>query len=151
MHSAADLAYMRDTANLTLVDRAILEHRTTIDDGMGGSETVTTYTGGIPCRVAPMRVQAAEGLVGGQLQGGLPWEVTLPAGTVIDVSDRLNVGGTLVDETVTGGRWFEALAIYAQWTNETARQVLCAETVEMPRTVEVVFDHFPKLAASIAA
>lgn len=131
MLSAADLAYMRDTANLTLTDRAILEHRTTIDDGMGGSETVTTYTGGIPCRVAPMRVQAAENLVGGALQGGLPWELTIPHGSVIDVSDRLNVGGTLngtaPNQTIDGGRNFEVLALYGQWTSITALQCLCAE------------------------
>ena len=57
MHSAADLAYMRDTQNLTLTDRAILEHRSCGVDGMGGTVTVLTYTGNIPCRVAPMRVQ----------------------------------------------------------------------------------------------
>lgn len=100
---------------------------------MGGSITVITYTGDIPCRVAPMRVQAAEALVGGQLQGQLPWEITLPAGTPLDVSDRLNVGGTLVGDPPAQfveegtGRWFEVLAIYAAWTSETARQCLCAE------------------------
>jgi hypothetical protein len=125
--SAADLAYTRQTQGLTLSDRAILEHRSEESDGMGGSITVITWTGDIPCRVAPMRVQAAEALVGGQLQGGLPWEITLPAETVIDVSDRINVGGTLVGSEVTGGRDFEVLAIYAKWTNETARQCLCAE------------------------
>jgi hypothetical protein len=133
MLSAADLAYTRQTQALTLTDRAILQHRSEESDGMGGTITVLTYTGGIPCRVAPMRVQAAEALVGGQLQGQLPWEITLPQGTVIDVSDRLNVGGELEgtppEQTpVEGvGRWFEVLAIYAKWTNETARQCLCAE------------------------
>jgi hypothetical protein len=127
MLTAADLAYTRQTQGLTLSDRAIVEHRSEESDGMGGTITVITYTGDIPCRVAPMRVQAAEALVGGQLQGQLPWEVTLPFGTLIDVSDRLNVGGTLDGDTVTGGRNFEVLAIYAKWTNETARQCLCAE------------------------
>jgi hypothetical protein len=125
--SAADLAYTRQTQGLTLTDRAIVEHRSEESDGMGGTITVVTWTGDIPCRVAPMRVQAAESLVGGQLQGGLPWEVTIPFGTVIDVSDRINVGGTLAGSEVTGGRNFEVLAIYAKWTNETARQCLCAE------------------------
>ena len=133
MLSAEDLAFTRQTQSLTLTERAILQHRSEESDGMGGSITVITYTGDIPCRVAPMRVQAAEALVGGQLQGQLPWEITLPAGTAIDVSDRLNVGGTLTGtppgETVEEGtgRWFEVLAVYAAWTNETARQCLCAE------------------------
>jgi hypothetical protein len=133
MLSAADLAYTHQTQGLTLSERAILQHRSEESDGMGGSLTVITYTGDIPCRVAPMRVQAAEALVGGQLQGQLPWEITLPAGTVIDVSDRLNVGGQLEGEPPTQtpvegvGRWFEVLAIYGKWTLETARQCLCAE------------------------
>jgi len=131
MLSAADLAYTRQTQGLTLSERAIVQHTTTVSDGMGGEIPVLTYTDDVPCRVAPMRVQAAEALVGGQLMGQLPWQVTLPAGTVIDVSDRLNVGGALSgtppNELVEGGRWFEVLAIYAAWTNETARQCLCAE------------------------
>jgi hypothetical protein len=131
MLSAADLAYTRQTQGLTLTERAIVQHTTTVSDGMGGQLPVLTYTGDIPCRVAPMRVQAAEALVGGQLMGQLPWEITLPAGTVFDVSDRINVGGTLSgtppNEVIDGGRWFEILAIYGAWTNETARQTLCAE------------------------
>jgi len=127
MLSAADLAYTRDTQALTFRDLCILEHRSEESDGMGGTLPVLTHTEDIPCRAAPMRVQAAESLVGGQLQGGLPWEITLPAETEIDVSDRLNVGGSLIDGTITGGRWFEALAIYAAWSTETARVVLCAE------------------------
>lgn len=133
MLTAADLALTRQTQGLTLTERAILQHRASVDDGMGGWVETLTYVADIPCRVAPMRVQAAaaESIIGGQLQGGLPWQVTLPAGTAIDVTDRLNVGGllsgTAPNETVTGGRWFEVLAIYAAWTNETARQCLCAE------------------------
>jgi hypothetical protein len=132
MLTAADLAYTRQTQSLTLVERAILQHRESIDDGMGNwVDVVTGYTPDIPCRVAPLRVQAAESVIGGQLQGGLPWNVTLPAGTAVDLTDRVNVGGTLSgtapDETVDGGRWFEVIAIYAQWTNESARQCLCIE------------------------
>lgn len=133
MLTAADLAYTRQTQGLTLVERAILQHRESIDDGMGGWVDTLTYTPDVPCRVAAMRVQAgaAESLVGGQLQGGLPWNVTLPAGTVVDVTDRLNVGGTLAgtapNQTVEGGRWFEVIAIYAAWTTETARVCLCME------------------------
>ena len=131
MLTAADLAYTRATALESLVNRAIVRHTTTESDGMGGTTDVMTYTGDIPCRVAPMRVQAAEGIMGGQLMGDLPWEITLPAETAIDLSDRLNVEGVLSgtppDQTVTGGRWFEVLAKYSQWTNETACQLLCAE------------------------
>lgn len=128
MLTAADLTFTRQTQGLTLVERAVLQHRESVDDGMGGSTEVLAYTADIPCRVAPMRVQgAAEALVAGQLQGQLPWEITLPAGTELDISDRLNVGGELVGQAVEGGRWFEVLAIYAAWTNETARQCLCAE------------------------
>jgi hypothetical protein len=131
MLSAQDLAFTRQTQSLTLVDRAILQHRESVDDGMGGWVDTLTYIPDVPCRVAPLRVQAAESLIGGQLQGGLPWHVTLPAETVVDVTDRLNVGGTLQgtapDETVDGGRWFEVIAVYAAWTNESARQCLCME------------------------
>jgi hypothetical protein len=134
MLSAADLAYTRQTQGLTLVERAILQHRSEESDGMGGSLTVVSYTGDIPCRVAPLRVQgAAEALVGGQLQGQVPWEITLPAETALDVSDRLNVGGTLIgtppNQMIADGtgRWFEVLAIYAAHTLESARQCLCAE------------------------
>ena len=127
MLSAADFAYMRETQALTLTDRAIIQHTTFQDDGMGGQVPVLTYTAGVPCRIAPMRVQAAEALVGGQLQGQLPWEITVPVGTVVDVNDRLNTGGSLAGDTVTGGRWWEVLAVYGNWTNETALQLLCAE------------------------
>jgi hypothetical protein len=131
MLTADDLAYTRQTQGLTLVERAILQHRESVDDGMGGWLETLTYTPDVPCRVAPLRVQAAESLIGGQLQGGLPWNVTFTAGTVIDVTDRLNVGGTLSgtppNESVDAGRWFEVIAIYAAWTNETARQCLCME------------------------
>jgi hypothetical protein len=131
MLTAADRVYTRITQGLTFADRAIVRHTTSVDDGMGGSETVTTYTGDIPCRVAPMRVQAAEPIMAGQLSGDLPWEVTVPVGTIVDLSDRINVGGTLQgtppSETIDGGRWFEVLAVYGDWTNSTALQLLCAE------------------------
>jgi hypothetical protein len=131
MLSAADLAYTRQTQGLTLSDRAIVRHTTTESDGMGGSNQVTSYTGDIPCRVAPMRVQAAEPVMAGQITGDLPWEVTVPVGTTVDLSDRINVGGALSgtppSQTVDGGRWFEVLAIYGDWTNSTALQLLCAE------------------------
>ena len=95
MLTAQDLAYTRATALESLVNRAIVRHTTTESDGMGGTTDVMTYTGDIPCRVAPMRVQAAEPIMAGQLSGDLPWEITVPVGTVVDLSDRLNVEGVL--------------------------------------------------------
>jgi hypothetical protein len=131
MLTAQDLAYTRATQGLTLVERAIVEHREVTDDGMGGITETTTYTGDVPCRVAPMRVQAAEGVLGGQLQGDLPWEITLPYDSVIDITDRLNVAGTLSgtppNQSVSGGRWFEVMAKYGVWTNISALQCLCVE------------------------
>jgi hypothetical protein len=131
MLTAEDLAFTRQTQSLTLVQRAIVAHRSEQSDGMGGTTTTTSYTGDIACRLAPLRVQAAEAVLGGQLTGDLPWEITLPVGTIIDLSDRLNVDGTLSgtppNETVTGGRWFEVLAKYGEWTNISALQCLCAE------------------------
>jgi hypothetical protein len=131
MLTADDLAYTRATANLTLTQRAIVQHHTTGSDGMGGEIDIYAYSDDIPCRVAPMRVQAAESVSAGQLQGNLGWEITLPVGTTIDLTDRLNVGGTLSgtapNETVTGGRWWEVMAIYGDWTNSSAWQCLCQE------------------------
>ena len=130
--NAADLAYMRQTAlETTLTERAIVCHSELVDDGYGGQIPVLTYTPDIPCRVGVSRLVRGELLEAGQLRGSLPWLVTLPAGTVVDLTDTINVGGTLTgappSETIEGGRTFEVLAIYAAWTNETARQCVCGE------------------------
>jgi hypothetical protein len=129
--TADDLAYTRATQGQSLTDSAIIEHLETMEDGMGGSEEVRTFTPDIPCRVAPLRVQSAEALIGGQLQGQLPWHITLPFDTLLDVSDRIYVGGTLTgtppNQMVEGGRGWEVLAIYAAHTYESARQLLTVE------------------------
>lgn len=111
----------------TLTQTAIVRRSGQVSDGAGGSTETVTYIVGLPCRVAVGRLQRGEILIAGQLAGGLPWTLTFEHDADIRLADRINVDGTLVDVTITGGRWFDVLAIYGQVTYISALQVVCAE------------------------
>ncbi len=125
--SPSTVTQMQKLQESSFVQSARLKRVSFTSDGAGGSTVVASFLGPYPCRVGVSKLQRGETLVAGQLQGNLPWLITLPVSTDVRLSDRINVDGALVDVDFVGGRDFEILAVYGPTSFVTAMQCICAE------------------------
>ena len=115
MLTAAELALLQATQNLTLIDACTVTRRTLSSDSAGGHSATWATAATTVCRVAPAREN--ERLLAGQQRIVAEWKVTLPASTDVRDADRI----------VVGARSFEVIGIRVAETRETARVCLCQE------------------------
>lgn len=92
--TAGDLAGMRATLNGSLPDLCSIDHVTKVPDGSGGrTESISTTTN-VPCRFVEGSDKKGGELVAADVVTSVSaWIFTFPAGTAIDVPDRIRVGG----------------------------------------------------------
>ncbi|HEY3281395.1 MAG TPA: hypothetical protein VGN26_03910 [Armatimonadota bacterium] len=84
----------------TLDATCVIQRRTLVSDGAGGSAETWVQVGGtIPCRLFTARQQAVSEERGGALTSLLSWQGAVPLGTSVGPQDRL----------VSGGRTYEVL------------------------------------------
>lgn len=89
-----------------------------VSDDMGGrAVTWPAVLTDVPCRLDPSTLSPREDLVGGQLASRMTWTVTLPRGTDVRATDRLEIEG----------RTFEVVAPRGPRSHEIARVVVVAE------------------------
>jgi hypothetical protein len=94
MLTTAQLNQMRTDANRLLPDDATIYRRTMTEDSTG-SETPdwSTKIGEVKCRLSAQSVKSrARDIVrGGKIEAAEPWMVSLPIGTDLEVTDRLEI------------------------------------------------------------
>jgi hypothetical protein len=125
--SAAALAQAARLQESSMLDSAIIRRSTAVDDGGGGTTETISFLGPYACRVGVGRLQRGEVIVGGQLQGQIPSTITLPVGTDVRESDRINVNGAIAGDDFVGGTTYEVMAIYAPESYQTALSLLCVK------------------------
>ena len=116
MLTSDELAQVRATQGLTMLNQGTIYRLSRTSDGMGGTSEVWTSVLTIPCRVSAGSASDSS-VLAGQLRERAPWRVTVPALTDIRVTDRIQVDG----------RTLEVVGIDAPSTYETARVCICAE------------------------
>lgn len=119
MISADELAEMRTNADGTLPDVCDILRVVSVSDGQGGGTmSWSPVHADVPCSVAPTQVHDWERPVASRVSSQSGWTITVPAGTDVKVTDRVQVGVRLFDVAkVSGPR---------SW--EIDRQVYCSET-----------------------
>lgn len=94
MLTAGQLAKMRRDANQLLPDDATIYRRAMTADS-SGSETPdwSTKVGEVKCRLSATSVKSRvrDIVRGGQIEAAEPWVVSLPIGTDLEVTDRLEI------------------------------------------------------------
>jgi hypothetical protein len=94
MLSTAQLNRMRRDANRLLPDTATIYRRTlTADDSGSEAPDWSTKVGEVKCRLSATSVKSrARDIVrGGQIEAAEPWIVSLPIGTDLEATDRLEI------------------------------------------------------------
>ena len=91
MLTSADIAKMRATADDALPQACVLYYNALASDNGGGWTETFTAAGTTPCRLAPLRGDERE--IGSRIASEADWMITLPANTVIETDDRIEVAG----------------------------------------------------------
>ena len=117
---------MINTATLTTLRRfqesSFIETATIIDpkgtpvsDGAGGITYTPATIGTERCRVAAMNLARAEVVLGGQLQGSIPWAISLPLDTAARETHQITVDG----------QTYEVVALWGPSTYGTTTKAIC--------------------------
>lgn len=115
MLTASDLAFMRATQDEALPDTCTIQQKTLTSDGMGGyTEGWTDRATDVACRLAPATYRPGEQVIAEQQVGSSLWQLTLPAGQVIEASDRVVVAGVT----------YEVVGVHSGGAWETAKRAL---------------------------
>lgn len=114
MLTNAELADMAGTQGDTFVATCVIKGMVRVNDGGGGSTATPQTVGTVPCRYAATQLARGEEIFANQLQGSVPYEVTLPIGTSVDLAHWYEVDGHI----------FDAMAVRYR-TYHTAMRVLC--------------------------
>jgi head-tail adaptor len=118
MLSAGEIAGMRAQIGETLVDTAVIQTRSFVDNQGGGGTLVWAVSGTVDCHVAPVIARGdQEQLVADRTTSTADWWVTVPAETPITSTSRLTVGS----------RTFEVVSLQAPRSWELHRRLQCAE------------------------
>ena len=117
--SAGDLAGMRSTMLETLPDSCQIVGDTLVSDGAGGHTTVPLDPFSVACRVSPLRLTRssahAETLEVARVVEQSLWLITMPHGTAIDPTKRIE----------HGGRQFEIVEVLSPRTWNLATRASC--------------------------
>lgn len=117
MLTDAELADLQNTQAETLVQTCVIKSRTLVSDGAGGHTETETTIDTVDCRLAPTELSRGEERFAEQLQGQVPYRVTLPSGTIVELHNWFEIGA----------RTFDPMAIRGPRTFQTALNVLCRE------------------------
>jgi len=110
------LASMKATQGAALNTTCTIKQRTFADDTVGGwTESEDNRATDVACRLGPYRAPS-EGVVAEQLAGHEAFVLTLPAGQVIEVTDRVIIGSDS----------YEVVGTESASAWETARRVIVA-------------------------
>ena len=116
MLTADPLASMKATQGAALNTTCTIKQRTFTADTVGGqAEGEATRATNVACRLGPYRAPS-EGVVAEQLAGHEAFVLTLAAGQVIEVTDRVIIGSDS----------YEVVGIESAGAWETARRVIVA-------------------------
>lgn len=89
MLSASQLAGMRATTERALPETCVIERKTTVSDGGGGTtDTWGDHATSVPCRIAPV-AGGETGMAGDRILDETTHVVTLPSGQDITEADRI--------------------------------------------------------------
>jgi hypothetical protein len=88
---------------------------TPVSDGAGGITYEPTTIGTERCRVAAMALARAEVVLGGRLQGTIPWEIALPIDTLARETHQIVVDGVT----------YEVVALWGPSTYGTTTKAIC--------------------------
>jgi hypothetical protein len=88
---------------------------TPVSDGAGGTTYVPATIATEPCRVAAMNLAGGEAILGGRLQGTIPWEIALPLDTLARETHQIVVNGVT----------FEVVALWGPSTYGTTTKAIC--------------------------
>jgi hypothetical protein len=86
-----------------------------VSDGAGGITYTPATIGTEKCRVAAMTLARAEVVLGGQLQGSIPWEIALPIDTAARETHQITVNG----------QSYEVVALWGPSTYGTTTKAIC--------------------------
>lgn len=104
-----ELEAMREHAEITMPDSAVIERPSWVSDGGGGGTASFLAVGTVPCRINPMvPPENAEVVAGNRLESNVRHVVSLPAGTEVRLTDRLSIGNVKYSvSAIRGPRSFE--------------------------------------------
>ncbi|HZT61004.1 MAG TPA: hypothetical protein VFA21_20535 [Pyrinomonadaceae bacterium] len=91
MPSQNDITRMRTTINRTLPDACTITRYTLVDDGRGGKKPQDSQTIQTSCRLSQMNSRRGEETVAETTRAQGLFEMTLPAGVVVLMTDVLTV------------------------------------------------------------
>ena len=99
----AELTAIRDDAEELLPSTATILTYARTSDGAGGFRSTYVPQGSVPCRLSPIG-GGETGKPGGRVSERTTHMVTVPAETVIEEKDRLQVGGAVYEITLVRKR-----------------------------------------------
>lgn len=124
MHSAADLAFMRQTQTDALPGTAIIQAYTYVGDGQGGSYEAYAGIGTVAARLYPQTTRSfSESVSGGQIISLTSWFITMPWDTVVDSRNRISMEGRTweVASVNNDENWRTAIRCEVSSKNEESR------------------------------
>ena len=89
MLTAAELARMRDTLELSLPGTAVIQTRTTVGDSQGGYTQTYAAASTVDARLSPEALRGFEGELAGRVAEVSPWLLTVPSTTTVGETDRV--------------------------------------------------------------
>lgn len=116
MLSSRQAAMFRRTADQFLPDTADIRRPQTASDGAGGTKTTWQTVATTPCRIGAVS-SSDERVVGAQVAAQASYTLSVPAGTDVRNTDRLQVGSRL----------FDVKAVLRRGDWELTTRVVCAE------------------------
>lgn len=112
-----ELADLQAVHGETLVETCIIKNMDIESDGAGGWIETPVIVATVPCRLAPTELSRGEERFAGQFLSSVPYRVTVPAGTEVELHYWFEIGN----------RTFNPMAIRGPRTFGTALNVLCRE------------------------
>lgn len=104
MLTSAQIAGMRATAERALPETCVVQRKTAVSDGGGGTtESWASHVTDVPCRIAPLG-GGETGTAGSRVIDETTHVVTLPAGEDITEADRVVVDARTYEVTVVRDR-----------------------------------------------
>lgn len=125
MHTAADIAFMRDTQEETAMPgTVVIERYSLTSNGMGGHYETWAAVGTVIGRIYPHSTRGQGEIVSGaQVQSTMDWYATLPSDTDVLAKDRLFYDGRTweVIRVNNGEMWMTAIRCDLESMNEERR------------------------------
>lgn len=126
MHTADDLAFMRETQAEALPSTAIIQGTVNMADGQGGFYEGWASVGTVPARLYPQssRTYDESATGGAQLISRTRWFVTMPWNAVVDARNRIFMEGRTweIQSVNNDENWRTAIRCEVSANNEENRK-----------------------------